>query len=131
MKISIIIPAHNEEKRIEKTLKRYLEFFKNLKKEKRLDFEVIIVINNTKDKTEEIVKKYCKKYKEISYMNFERRGKGFAIIKGFEDSIKRKNDLIGFVDADMSTSPESFYDLIKNIKDSDGILANRYVGVGG
>ena len=57
MKISIIIPAYNEEKRIENTLKEYCEFFKG-----KMDFEILVVINNTTDKTEEIVKKYAKKY---------------------------------------------------------------------
>ena len=66
MKISLIIPAYNEEKRISKTLEEYYKFFKNLKKQEKLDFEIIVVINNTKDRTEEIVKEYSKKYKEIN-----------------------------------------------------------------
>jgi glycosyltransferase involved in cell wall biosynthesis len=90
------------------------------------DFEILVVINNTKDRTEEIVKKFSRKSKRIRYLNFKRGGKGFAIIKGFEDALKRKNDLIGFADADMSTPAEAFYDLIKNIKDYDGIIADRW-----
>lgn len=126
MKISIIIPAHNEEKRIEKTLEEYGKFFKE-KKNKNFDFEIVVVINNTRDRTEEIVKKYSKIYKEIRYLNFERWGKGFAIIEGFKDALKRKNDLIGFVDADMSTSPFYFYEIIKNIGLKDGIIASRWM----
>jgi len=125
MKISIIIPAYNEEKRIGKTLEEYCKFFYSLKKQKTLDFEILIVINNTKDKTEDVVKKYSKKYKEIRYLNFKQGGKGFAIIEGFKDALKRDNDLIGFVDADMSTSPKSYYDLIKNIGNYDGTIASR------
>jgi len=127
MKISIIIPAYNEEKRIENTLKEYGKFFQNLKKQKVLDFEIIIVMNNTTDNTEEVIRKFSKKYKDIKYLNFKPRGKGFAVKEGFKYSLKRKNDLIGFVDADMSTSPESFYDLFKNIKDNDGIIASRWI----
>ena len=125
-KVSIIIPAYNEEKRIGNTLEKYGEFFKLLKKQKKLDFEIIIVINNTKDKTEEVVKTYQKKYKEIRYLNLKPGGKGFAIIEGFKDALTRKNDLIGFVDADNATGPEAYYDLIKNIKNYDGIIASRY-----
>lgn len=127
MKIGIIIPACNEEKRIGNTLEEYGRFFKELKKQNILDFEIIIVINNTKDRTEELVKFYSKKYKEIRYLNFKEGGKGFAIIQGFKDALKRENDLIGFVDADMATYPDAYYDLIKNLSDYDGILASRYV----
>lgn len=124
---SIIIPAYNEEKRIGKILENYGRFFTEKYEKKEIsDFEILVVINNTKDKTEEIVKKYSKKYKKIKYLNFKQGGKGFAIIKGFEDAVKRKSDLIGFVDADMSTPPEAFYGLIRNIKNYDGIIADRW-----
>lgn len=127
MKVCIIIPAYNEERRIGDTLKRYASFFKELKKKKILDFEILVIINNTKDKTEEIVKEYSKQYKEIRYLNFKKGGKGFAITEGFRDALKRNNDSIGFVDADMATSPEAFYDLIRNMGNHDGIIASRYL----
>ena len=38
-KVSIIIPAHNEEKRIFETLKSYISYFENLKKNKILNYE--------------------------------------------------------------------------------------------
>ena len=50
-------------------------------------------------------------------------GKGGAIIAGFK---KAEADLIGFVDADGSTSPEAFDDLIKKIQ-YDGIIASRWI----
>lgn len=127
-KISIIIPAHNEEKRIGNTLEDYGKFFANLKKQKILNSEIIIVINNTRDKTEEIVKIYKKKYKIIRYLNFEEGGKGLAIIEGFKEALKRENNLlIGFVDADMATKPEEYYNLAKNIGIYEGIIASRYL----
>ena len=78
--ISIIIPAHNEEKRIKETLEAYCSFFNELKQKNILNSEIIIVINNTTDKTEEIVKKYSNRYKEIKYLNFKQGGKGFALL---------------------------------------------------
>ena len=125
--ISIVIPAHNEERRIRETLENYAKFFSDIKRKKEIkNFEIIVVINNTQDKTEEIVRELLKKYPEISYLNFKQGGKGFAIIEGFKDALKRDNKLIGFVDADMATPPEAFYDLIKNIKNYDGIIADRW-----
>lgn len=126
--ISIVIPAYNEEKRIGETLEGYGEFFEQKRKKNEIsDFEIIIVINNTQDKTEEVVKKFSKKYKEIKYLNFKEGGKGFAIIEGFKEALKnKKSRLIGFVDADLSTPPEAFYNLIKKIGEYDGIIANRW-----
>ncbi len=126
-RVSLIIPAHNEEERITKTLESYWQFFKEKKdNEKIKNFEILVVINNTSDRTEEIVKKFSKKYPEIRYLNLKEKGKGFAIIRGFKDALTRTNTLIGFIDADMSTPPNSFYRLITEIKNNDGIIANRW-----
>ena len=125
--VSIVIPAYNEEKRIEKTLNEYCTFFRELTNKKILNFEIIVVLNNCTDKTLEIVKKAKKRFKEIRFLDFEEGGKGFAIKEGFKDALKRENDLIGFVDADMATSPEAFYDIIRKSKNYDGIIASRWL----
>jgi len=126
-KISIVIPAYNEEKRIGATLDSLTSFFEKQRKAKKIDYEILIVINNTKDKTEEVIKKYKKKNKRIRYLNFERGGKGFAVIEGFKDALKRDNNLIGFKDADMATSPEQFWRLVQALGQKDGIIADRYI----
>lgn len=126
-KLSIIMPAYNEEKRIGGTLKAYSIFFNKLKKAKKLDYELLIVINNTNDHTEDIVKQARRSNKNIKYLNFKQGGKGFAIIEGFKDALRRNNTLIGFVDADMATAPKAYYDLVLNIKNLDGLIASRYI----
>jgi len=128
--ISIVIPAHNEEKRIRKTLETYGSFFSEKKKKKEIgNFEILTVINNTQDRTEEIVKEVSKRYRTIRYLNLEQGGKGFAVIQGFKDALKRKNEILGFIDADMSTPPHAFYDLIRVLEKNkrlDGVIANRW-----
>ena len=126
-KVSIIVPAYNEEKRIGRTLEKYSQFFDALVNEKKLDYEIVVVINNTKDRTEEIVSELARRNKKLRYLNFKRGGKGFAVVEGFKDALKRNSDLIGFVDADMATSPEEFYKLIRAINGFDGVIASRYV----
>jgi len=126
-KLCIVIPAYNEEKRIGKTLEKYSLFFEKARKNRELDYEILVVINNTKDKTESIVKSFSKKNKRIIYLNLIRGGKGYAVVSGFRDTLKRKNELIGFVDADLSTSPEEYLKLVKNISSYDGIIASRYI----
>jgi len=126
-KISIVMPAHNEEKRIGKTLDKYSEYFEIQRKRKKVNYEILVVINNTTDKTEDIVKSVQKKNKRINYLNLKPGGKGFAVISGFKDALKKDYDLIGFVDADMATSPEEYWKLIENIGKYDGIIADRYM----
>lgn len=121
MRYSIIIPAYNEEKRIGPTLEDYCEFFYG-----KIDYQILVVINGTSDNTEGVVKQYQKKYAQIKYLNFERGGKGFAIIEGFKDSLKNDFDFIGYADADGATPPESFYDLVKKIPFYDGVIASRW-----
>ena len=52
--ISFIIPAHNEEKYIEKTLK-------SIKNSDINNYEIIVVCDNCTDKTYDLSKKYTKK----------------------------------------------------------------------
>jgi len=128
VKVAIAIPAYNEEKRIGKTLENYCNFFRDKKKSKEIkSFELIVVLNGCKDNTINVVKSFQKKYREIRYLDFKQAGKGFAIIQGFKDALKRDNDFIGFVDADYATAADAYYDLIKNLKNSryDGVIASR------
>lgn len=117
MKLSIIIPAHNEENRIARTLEDYGKRYKK-------NSEIIVVLNGCKDDTLKIVKKFKKKYSQIRYIDFQQSGKGFALIEGFKAA---KGDLIGFVDADGSTNSKAFEDLIKKLGKYGGIIASRYL----
>ncbi len=126
LKTAIVVPAHNEEKRIGKTLEAYSAYFERCRKEKLLDYEIIVVINNTTDRTEEIVKGFGKSNPRISYIDFPAKGKGLAVMGGFRHALGRKNDLIGFVDADMATPPEAFYALIEHAEKHDGVIAGRW-----
>lgn len=122
MKLSIVVPAYNEEKRILKTLEQYYNFFKERFNK---DFEIIIMPNNCKDNTLRISKGFAKNKPEIKIFNIkEYSGKGGAVMKGFEIA---KGDYIGFTDADNSTNPENFYKLYQNKKDFKAIIASRKI----
>ncbi len=124
-RISIIIPAYNEEKRIGRTLKEYSEYFEKIRKEKKADYRILIVINNTIDKTQNEVDKFSRKNNRISSLNLKPGGKGLAIMEGFKETMKNGSDIIGFVDADMATSPKEFWKLIEHLGGKDGIIASR------
>jgi len=128
MKLCIIIPAYNEEKRIGRTLDAFSVYFNGLLNMRKInDYEILVVINGTKDKTEDVVKEKQKKNRKIEYINFKKGGKGFAITEGFRLSLKEDFDNVGFVDADLATTPEEYWKLISNMGNYDGSIANRYL----
>lgn len=122
--ICIVIPAYNEATRITHTLEEYTKYF--AQKPEKTTF--LVVANNCKDNTVAVVKTVAKKHKNIKIIDLKPGGKGFAIKQGFLWALKHKPkfDLIGFVDADMATLPQYFYDLILACKDHDGAIASRY-----
>lgn len=125
--LAIIIPAYNEEKRIRNTLETYSEFFEKVRLKEKVDYSLIVVINKSTDGTEEIVKKFVKKNKRIRYVHLPRKGKGYAVTEGFKMALEEDYKLIGFVDADMATSPEEYWKLVKNIGSASGAIADRYL----
>lgn len=124
MKIAIIIPAYNEENRIGKTIVTYQEFFKD-KQPYYIDY--IVVNNGSRDNTVGLIKELQKKFDNLYLINCEQAGKGLAIAAGFKEAAAKPYDLIGFVDADMATSPAAYYNLILAINGYDGVIASRYM----
>ncbi len=123
--LTIVIPAHNEEHRIGPTLETYALFFKEIVRRKEIrGFEILVVLNACRDHTFDVVKGYAKKYREIRWLSFLQGGKGFAIMEGFKDA---RGDLVGFIDADMSTQPDAYYDLVTHICTYDGAIASRWL----
>jgi dolichyl-phosphate beta-glucosyltransferase len=128
-KINIIIPAHNEEKRIEKTVRAYDAFFAQKRSADTVECELVIVLNGCTDNTLAVVhnlKTQCPTPLHIIVTT--QAGKGLALRMGFNNALTRNDiDYIGFVDADMSTQPEAFYDLVENMHTADGVIASRYM----
>ncbi len=124
-KVSIIIPAYNEEERIGKTLEEYSKYFNSLNKNNAIDYEIIVVINGTTDNTEKVVIDCEKLNNKIKHLNFKKGGKGFAILEGFKYVSEKNKGLVGFVDADMATPPEEFYKLVTSIGNYNGVIASR------
>jgi len=122
MKLTIIIPAKNEEKRIGRTLDSYLPFFQ---KKFKKDFKIFVVLNGCSDNTIGEIKKRQKKYSQLIFKDIkESIGKGRALIIGFQES---KSELIGYVDADLSTPPEAYLDLVEHLTKFDGCIASRWI----
>lgn len=97
--VSVIIPAFNEEKVIGSTL----ESLVSQKTKKK--FEVIVVDNNSTDKTASVVKSFSKKL-NLVLVTEKRKGRGRARYEGFE---KAKGDILFTTDAD-TILPENWID---------------------
>jgi dolichol-phosphate mannosyltransferase len=81
MKLSLVIPAYNEEGSIEETV---LAFHEKLKEEK-IDHEILVSNDSSKDKTEDILKKLERQIKEVRYVNNKPpHGFGFNVRNGLE-----------------------------------------------
>ena len=92
VQVSIVLPAYNEEKYIENTL------FSLLKSEQQtsINYEVILVDNNSADKTVERALKF-KKGMDLKIITETKQGRGAARARGFEEA---KGEIILSADSD-------------------------------
>lgn len=122
MKISIIIPAYNEEQRIPRMLRAYIDYFSS---HCAGAYEIIVVVNGSRDRTTGVVREFSAECPELSVIEIkEAIGKGGAVMVGFRNA---SGDMIGFVDADGSTPPASFHDLARQMGDAGAIIASRWL----
>ena len=88
--ISVVIPAYNEEKYISLCLKSLLG------QQTTREFEVIVVDNNSKDKTAVVAKSYCHQLR-LALVSCKKKGRGAARAVGFK---KAGGEIIFSTDAD-------------------------------
>lgn len=121
MKISIIIPAYNEEARITETVKAYAGFARESRKKGR-QIEMILVCDGCTDKTAKI----AKRFKNVKVLKFAGRlGKGGGVFAGFNSA---HGDYLGFVDADNAITPQEYEKLISAVlSGSDCAIASRRI----
>lgn len=118
MLISIVIPAFNEEKRLPNTLKKIISYISS----KKIQAEILVVDDGSKDDTSKIAKSFAKSnVKLLSYGC--NRGKGYAVRYGVLHS---KGDLVLFSDADLSTPIEELEHFLVHIYAGfDIVIASR------
>lgn len=123
MKLSVVIPALNEEQSIESIINRTLDgrsyIFEN---SPITDMEITVVSDGSTDKTVEIANRYTDR---IRLVIFEKnRGYGAAIKEGWSQST---GDLLAFLDADGTCDPRFFADLARLMEkeNADVVLGSR------
>lgn len=104
--ISIVIPSYNEEKYLSNCLKTIA-----LQKSPKDRYEVIVVDNNSTDRTSQIAKKFGAKV-----VLEKRQGYVFALKRGMDEA---KGDIIAVTDADTKVSSNWLSVIEKAFKDPD------------
>lgn len=117
-KLSIVIPAYNEEDSVDAILKSCLDARGPLIKDAGLSgVEVILVDDGSKDKTLEKARRWT----EAKVVAHERnKGYGAALMTGFRAS---SGDLLSFLDADGTCDPLEFGGLIKALREANADMA--------
>jgi len=92
MLLSIIIPAYNAEKYIDRCMSSVYKDAPSLN-----DFELVVVNDGSKDQTSEIFKGYCGRYKNITLIDKENEGVSVARNVGIRAA---KGDYVLFLDVD-------------------------------
>jgi len=119
----LLIPAYNEESRIEPVLREYGRYFQQ---EYHGKFQLVVVLNGCKDNTRGVVQKVAAEYPFISFLDFpEAIGKGGALIEGLK--LAPLADLIGYVDADGASPPHAFHDLVRRSGEADCVIGSRWL----
>lgn len=119
----LLIPAYNEEHRIEPVLRDYARYFQGQYQGK---FQMVVVLNGCRDNTLGVVQRVAGDYPFISALEFPAPiGKGGALIEGLK--LAPRADLIGYVDADGATPPHAFHDLVKHIGPADCVIGSRWL----
>ncbi len=118
MKLSIIIPAYNEEAAIGQTVERCLEAAETIMTRSPVaGVEIIVVSDGSVDRTAEI----AKSFDNVRVIEFKaNRGYGAAIKAGFEAA---KGDLLGFLDADGTCDPAQFAPLCRALVERNADVA--------
>jgi glycosyltransferase involved in cell wall biosynthesis len=118
-----LIPAYNEECRIEPVLRDYASYFERNYSGK---FQLVVVLNGCTDDTLGVVTRVAAEYSSISALEFkEPIGKGGALIEGLK--LAPLGDLIGYVDADGATGPKAFHELVSLAHKADTIIGSRWL----
>lgn len=122
MKLTVLIPAHNEEGAIEKTVR---DIYAALK-QNNIEHEILVVNDNSKDSTLAILDRLCKEISTLRYVsNSGPNGYGLAVRCGLSNM---HGDAVCITMGDGSDDPKdivSYYDKLK--EGYDCIFGSRFI----
>ncbi len=125
-KLSIIIPAYNEEK----TIVQLLDTIRDVKLNNNIEKEIIVVDDCSYDSTSSIVTNYISRNPHTPIYYFKHTinmGKGAAVHTGIA---KATGEYLVIQDADLEYDPEEYNDLLKPVLKgkADVVYGSRFMG---
>lgn len=122
MKVSLVIPAYNEEGSIRETVK---DIVSRLNAE-QIPHEILVVNDNSKDGTEAVLQLLSREFPTCRYVNNSPpNGIGLAIKKGLENY---SGDAVAIVMADGSDAPEDIVQYYRELqKGYDCVFGSRFI----
>jgi len=123
MKLSIVVPAYNEEQRLGLMLAAYLPYFAS---RYECCFELIVVVNGSTDGTAALVRTTAESWPQLRLIEEPAAiGKGGAVMLGLQAAT---GECAGYVDADGSTPPFAFQDLVEKVDAGHPVaIASRWI----
>lgn len=122
IKLSVVIPAYNEERNLKKGVLDEVEEF--LEK-KGLKYEVIIVDDGSNDTTKEIVYKYISKNNKFKLIENSHGGKAMAVMTGMLASF---GEIVLFTDMDQATPIKQLKKFIPKFEEGFDIVIGKRSG---
>ena len=116
--LSIVIPTLNEEGNIEKTLNKILKI------SNKIDLNIVVVDDNSKDNTLKLVELFKKKLDIKIIRNDKNLGLGYALMEGYLIS---NNPFVMFLDADLSVDESDILNLFYSKKQNGIVIGSRYL----
>ncbi len=119
MKISVVIPAYNEQDTIVDIITEIDSIFKKLYD----DYEIIVVNDKSIDNTLNITEELSKKIKTLKIISNEKNlGKTKTVIKAFNTI---NTDILSFIDADYQYNPKDLPSIIQKVIDGYDICSGN------
>lgn len=116
-KISIVIPAHNEEGNVALVHEKIRQVFSGLSD---YDFEIIFVNDGSRDQTQQKLEQLSQKYDEVKFIEFSRNfGHQPAVKAGMDHAY---GNAVISMDGDLQHPPELIPELIKKWEDGNDIV---------
>ena len=117
MELDVVIPAHNEETRIDRTLDLYRH------DDLGADATIVAALDGCSDRTAAVARTHASTDARVQILELPKLGKGGALMEAFRQC---EGDLVAFVDADAATPPAELRRLVDAVRDgADIAIASR------
>jgi glycosyltransferase involved in cell wall biosynthesis len=119
LEFTIIVPVYNEESNLKRVEKELLSFIKIAKKETA----ILFINDGSTDNSQQIIEDICQKNTKFRFIHFKKnKGLSAALKAGFDHV---DTPLLGYIDADLQTSPKDFNILLNHIEYYDLVTGIR------